>query len=296
MSTHGARPGGETRRPAAFAILSILLLAVALSGCQVDQMRIRFNEAEQGTVTATVSGEIPEANRANYKSSLIYRRLNAIGEQLTTACNVRHLLYGRENRAQLDLRAAFSDVDQLNSLLSCGALQYREPSAEFERHDGFFWDTFIVRFAISLDSRRCEASETCEPPGFPRLLLLTVPGKIRAINGDSRLVGMTEAHRKLDDNTVRIAVTPVADYRAANAGYFSGRRDNVRRDALRFEIVSRRANFDLNTIISVIGVIFGSGFLIQLSRMFLFPKPEDKPRRARSRRARSAPSGEPDAG
>jgi hypothetical protein len=292
------------KRLSALPLMLALFVAAGLAGCrsQVDELRMRINDAEEGTFSGAVSGEIWQNEQDDPEHSDVYMELNTLSENMTR-CNVTHLLYEREGRERLDVRAAFTDIDDLNSILSCAAQQVKEPSVEFERHDGFFWNTFIVRFTANDDSPACADRNDCPPPSaFPRVLLLTVPARVHAIHDRSQIVGVDVRARQVDDNTVRVEVRPQADYRAANLRYFAGRRERTRRDVLKIEVVSRQANYNINTIVSVIGVIFGSGFLIQLSRRYIFHSPAQSadgdaaPPRRRRRAKAKAGAGSPGPG
>ena len=259
--------GGGLRPRIANAALA-LVLVLSILGChsQVDEMRMRIDEAEQGSLTAQVSANVEDADsEEELANSATYQELNDIRGELTTRCNVRNVLYMRETTAYLDLRSAFTDVDDLNSMLRCAAINVREPSVEFERHDGFLRNRFIVRFTISQERRRCAEgpAECAPPPSFPRVLLLTVPGKVHAINNLSRLVGINLASRQIDDDTVRVEVRPAADYRAQNRRHFADRPNAEEMDELKVEIVSRVANYNLGTFLSVIGIIVGSGLFFK---------------------------------
>jgi hypothetical protein len=257
--------------------LTIAALPLILASCRshVDEIRMRIDQSEQGALTAQISGTLTENEMDDPDNSELFEEMNNVGSQLTQGCNVRHVLFTRQNIVRLDLRAGFADADDLNSTLDCAALNIDEPSVEFERHDGFFWNTFIVRFAISERNERCTAMGECVPARvFPSVILLTVPGEVHAFNDLSQLVGINVGYRRIDDDTVRVEIGAARDYRAANLRYFTNRRDDVRRDEVKLEVVSRVANYNLSIIISVIGMVFGSGLLIQASRWALFRRKE----------------------
>jgi hypothetical protein len=275
--------------------VAVAALGLALSSCRagVDEMRMRIDESEQGSLTAQVSADLTdsEIESGDAENTTAYNQLADVGRQLTTKCNVRHLVYPREETVYLDLRAAFSDVDDLNSTLRCAAVNVRRANVEFERHDGFLWNTFVFRFAIAQDRPVCEASGDCAAPrSFPRVVLLTVPGKIHRIGNASALVGIDLAHRAVDDDTARIELRPAANYRAQNRRHFGTRTGPPEVDEVRIEIESRVANFNLSTILSVIGMIFGSGLLIQGSRWLLAKRKQDK-RDAEPAGSSEAPAG-----
>lgn len=259
--------------------LGVAALILILGSChgRFDELRMRVDASEQGALTAQLSQDIP-TNQADLQNSATYSGMNNFAAQLTERCNVRHVLFPRENRLRLDLRAAFTDIDDLNSTLNCSAFIFREPRVEFERTDGFLWNTFVVRFFISEMNGACPATGSCAPSSlFPRVILLTVPGKIHRIENNSTMLGIDVHPVQDDDDTMRVTIAAMPDYRAQNLRYFANRRDRSRRDELRIEVTSRVANFNLSTILSVIGMIFGSGLLIQASRFFLFRPKEAKP-------------------
>lgn len=279
MQSFNARLNSGKSWPRVPAAALSLILVLFMSGCrgQLDEMRMRIDQSEQGSLTAQVSANVTdeEVNDDVIMNGGTYRELNEIGQEMVR-CNIRHVIYGRQRTVFLDLRSAFTDIDDLNSMLRCAVVNAREPRVEFERHDGFLWNRFIFRFAISQDRRPCPAEEDCLGSDFPRVILLTVPGKVHAINNGSRLLGFNLAYHQVDDDTVRVEIAPAADYRAQNLRHFANRRGPEELDEVKLEVVSRVANFNLTTILSVIGMIFGSGLLIQASRWLLF-RPRSKP-------------------
>lgn len=266
-------------RPILLVAFCLLLLSAGLVACvsQVDEIRMKIDKDEKGAlvtlISAPLSGpELPDGEWSllspeELRESTGFREFNEYTEQLSR-CAITNRIYQRQRRVRLDLRAPFEDVDDLNSIFSCGAQVFEEPGVSFERHDGFIRNTYITHFEITQPALRCDGADgDCRDSEtyFPRVLTLTVPGKVDRVNNFSDLVGLTVQSRQVDDDTVRIevALLPAAQYREANLRYFHGRREQLRRDVLRIQIVSKELNYDLGTIVSVFGLIVGSGLFFR---------------------------------
>jgi hypothetical protein len=73
----------------------------------------------------------------------------------------------------------------------------------------------------------------------------------------------------LDDDTVRVQIRELPNRGELVSRQFGQQQEEPRRDTLNVQIRSRESNYNLNTLISVVGVIFGSGLLIQLSKLLM---------------------------
>ena len=167
----GTEPRATLRR-ASLRSLTLLVFSILVCGCysRVDEIRMRIDKQEKGAlvvfVSAPVSTDDPGAGEDEFLSkedlqeSSGYKELNSFIEQLTQ-CAITNRLYQRRTRIKLDLRAPFQDVDDLNSILSCGAQQFERPVVSFERHDGFLWNTYITQFEITQRTGRCGGEDDC---------------------------------------------------------------------------------------------------------------------------------------
>jgi len=276
--------------------LGVLCMAAALSALlascysHVDEIRMRIDKEEKGVVIALVSADLqdPDIDTDELKNDQAYQELEYLQTKVIAPCTISHRLYRRRGKAFLDLRGRFEDADELNSILNCGAQHIEEPSVEFERHDGFFHNRYVTRFSITQMTEACGTPEECDdqPVLFPRVLTLTIPGKVDRIESSGSPLGFDIQTRELDDNSAQVRIREQPNRGALLSRHFRGSTE-PRRDTLTVEIRSFESNYNLNTIISVVGVIFGSGVLIQLSKL-LFSRlrkgsdgPERQPRRPR---------------
>jgi hypothetical protein len=150
MLTGGASRGAFGRLVTVFGAAA---LSAALGACysRVDEIRMRIDKEEKGVVIAIVSAELkdPDVDTDELKNDQAYAELEEIQTKLIAPCAISHRLYRRRGVAHLDLRGRFEDTDELNSILNCGAQHMEEPSVEFERHDGFFHNSYVTSFSIT---------------------------------------------------------------------------------------------------------------------------------------------------
>jgi hypothetical protein len=99
--------------------------------------------------------------------------------------------------------------------------------------------------------------------------MLTIPGKVGEISSSGSPLGFNIRTRQVDDDTVRVEIREQPNRGVLLSRHFSGQSEQPRRDTLNVQIRSLESNYNLNTMISVVGVIFGSGVLIQLSKLLI---------------------------
>lgn len=265
-----------------------LIAATTACNTQIEEIRLRINEDEKGALVAMLSAPTSSNNMQEADISVLtgneleqstgYQTLNQVASHMVR-CKLEGRIYQRRAQMRLDLRGAFEDVEELNSILRCSAQTYEEPSVEFERHEGFFSDNYVTRLSITQLAFRCGTPrEPCRPGTvFPRLITLTIPGRFVSVQNQSEMIGLNVVPRQVDGDTVQFQISPTPDFAARNARYFAQHRTaRTRRDMLRLEISSNKPKYDLGTIISVVGMIFGSGLLLQISRWLLRRREEKR--------------------
>jgi len=166
-------------------------------------------------------------------------------------------LYRRDAVLRLDVRTEFSDTEDINSILNCAAEEVDRPTVEFSMESGYLWNTYHTSFSMQTPMDPCRARTECPPfQMFPERLIISVPGKMVGAQMQFARAGAdrVELRLRMADN---YPVIVGAHMRAHGRDWF---------DVLKVDITSSEFRYDINTILAVLGLIFGSGLLIELMR------------------------------
>lgn len=150
-------------------------------------------------------------------------------------------------------------------MLTCVAEEMDRLNVDFSVDSGYFWNTYKTTFFIRSAARGC-SPEGCVPfQTFPQRFVLSVPGKIEATRNLSNVVGGRIALERVGPDSVELKALPVSNYRAALNRHFRTHGRNGF-DIMKVEVTSSDFRYDINTILAVLGLVFGSGLLIEVLR------------------------------
>jgi hypothetical protein len=257
------------------------MLAVFLGQCRagIDELRLKVSSSGDGAVIARASVTLEQSDLDDMANSSAANEIRGISERVAP-CGVSQRLYQRGRVLRLDVRADFSDSEDLNSMLNCAAAEWDQPTLQFSLERGYFWDRYRTTFSIRRETPRCAGGDSLcdsELNFFPKRLFLSVPGRIDTVANLTNIVGAHVLDHVVGDNVASLELQPMRDYEAANRANFRANAAN-RMDVMKIEVSSYDFRYDLNTIASVLALVFGSGLVFEIFR------------RVSRRRARAAPA------
>lgn len=276
----------------AYAVISSLLI---LSGCsyQLDEIRVFVDENRNGTVVANGHKDIS----ANTDLEEIQKDLSQIRERLED-CQLDVLTRLGRREATLEVSSEFSSPDILRSRIRCALPKWKDVDFSVTLDEGILYDTYATQIVME------RATVSSKNNGdFPKEFYLTVPGRIISHQTDSSLLaGKIDAEEiSRDQISIKVGRGPTleeeedrlfeimerelkefcdTDQKPPNADIqleteqFIGtdqeecikRAEDYHSERLVITIKSQVARFSLEEIIAILGVIFGSGLLIELAR------------------------------
>jgi hypothetical protein len=277
----------------------IFFLGTAAAGCafQTDEMRIHLDDENRGSFAAIGSSErlLVPANELEKSSEF---KLATKTQQQLAACGFRSSVYTKDGKVYVSARMNFQYPHELTSTLVCAPTALSDVQVSVDKREGLLWDTY--RTTIILHEPRLNVTVTRSKDGkkgdknitlgmnnlqeVPILLRVAVPGEVTAIHNYSVVLGGVVRTRKADTANVLINLDfdRTADSRGqkVRTKFLERRvamleRDKVDIDELEdqgvdgfsVEILSIRRNFRLQDILSLLGILFGSGMAVGLAKL-----------------------------
>jgi hypothetical protein len=295
------------RRP-----LAALLASVGLAGCihQVDEMRLRLDQDRHGLFT--ISGSTPFEEVSDGSGNSSSDKKAALFQQKLKACGLTSSLYTKQRKLHVNARMAFATPEELVSAVQCAPTQALALDLNMKRDEGILWTTYTTRLTLAQPLASLGSDHKPQVNGlfdFPRSLVLSVPGTIRSVDDKSGILGMriATATDQAGDVTTRLAPDSAAASKRAALGEQARRRfeqgaltapqvPKVGTDALDLTIVSYERKYQLQHILSLLSIAFGSGILLEvIRRLRRRREPPPPPPASASGAAPSPPGSAPSA-
>lgn len=259
-----------------------MLLLLTSCSHKIDEMRFRFDADRKGTFTASGSTSLSDSDIADIDNSSTAEGVKKFQEKLTD-CGFKTASYVKRPEMKLDVRASFESPEELSSMIGCTPISWKEFDISVERQQGVFYTTFIThlsmrqpRFNVADSGGIISAAKITD---VPRKLYVSVPGSVDDIVNLSSIPGLKIDVQRRDEETVLVEATASEELAKERANQLA----EVQRqwtagivnaaniaeqgtDQLEFKITSHENKFALQDILSVIGIIFGSGLLLELTR------------------------------
>ena len=270
-------------------VVAALLALPCLGSCvlRTDRMRIHFDDERRGSfsLAATVEGG---TKTGDPKSVFDIKKTEAevsIEDKLK-ACGFSALTFRTPGQMHINARASFNYPDELETSLACVPSGWDVVNLELQARRGpvslhLYDDAAARAAAVSINTSNGESSvRVAQIESFPRRLFLTVPGTIKEISSDGTdILGARFAAREYGTEEVRATLDEERDYdalgqrlrtRAQNA-FQAGRLtatnvSTLRRNVYALTVTSYQWKFRLQDLLSILAVLFGSGFVVKLVR------------------------------
>lgn len=261
-----------------------MALSLLLTSCshKIDEMRFRFDADRKGAFTASGSTTLSDTEIADIDNSSTASDVKLFQKKMDD-CGFKTASYVKSNEMKLDVRAAFESPEELSSMIGCAPVSWKEFDISVERQQGVFYTTFIThflmrqpRFHAADESGNVNAANITD---VPRKLYFSVPGSVDDIANLSSIAGLKIDVQRRDEETVFVESTASVEAAKERANQLAevqkkwtagtvnaGNIAEQGTDQLEFKITSHENKFALQDILSVIGIIFGSGLLLELTR------------------------------
>ena len=256
------------------SIRVLLTVPLLLSGCStvVESARIEIAEDLSASGQVLLSTAFPKSE---------YTTLESVTGQFVekaNSCGATTRTYGSKERgrAYVQANASTKNRDELDALARCGAFGHAEPRIRVSVIDSLLWKSYQTQFSM-----RAGAFDLLGK-NFPEQMNITVPGSIKEVSDTSNTLFYRRSVTTEGDNTVNVVIesktlTPEeeASFKAKvckgkvrncelSESDLEALPNDLKYATVNLSIASRKPKYDLQTITTVFGLLFGSGVVLQL--------------------------------
>jgi len=273
-----------------FAVVSGIGLLLCLSSCgtTMDRMRFHFDDERRGSFSLAATAPLGKDDEEEDEKDPFHTKKNPLEQAIEDkmkACGLSGLAFRDEDGDEhINARGSFDYPDELEMSLACIPSGWDVVRVESKRDEGLLRYTYVTtirleepRVTVDFDHDKLVGVNGISK--FPRELSLTVPGTINDVRSDTDILVTDLKAQKYGTQEVRATLTE-----RANAGALadalqnrfqkevaSGRieRSNVAtlpRNVYALTVSSYQWRVGFQDILSIAGVLFGSGFLVQFVR------------------------------
>ena len=290
------------------AALAIGLL-VGLSSCTIttDRMRFHFDDERRGSFSLAAHahlGKSDEDEKENEEDPFHTKKtpLERAIEDKMKACGLSGLTFREKGEEHINARGSFAYPDELETSLACIPSGWDVVRVQSKRDEGLLRYTYVT--TIRFEQPRAEVDFGA--PGnnvdvntidrFPMELSLTVPGTISKVDNDTHILGADFKAEQYGTQEVRAMLTKRANAddlakdlrKKVENEVAAGRIDQAKaadlpRNIYAITVTSYQWRVKFQDILSIAGVLFGSGFALQFISSRL---PAGKRRRQAARNAK----------
>ncbi len=263
-----------------------LIVFFILTSCtaRVNEMSIKTNDDLSGHFmldgSAYLSGKTEEEERKDEN----YLKAEKIRDSLQGCFDDNSLFY-KDHQVFIVINHKFDNSDDLQSRVKCTPSEWKSFKYESKKNSGLFYDEYIINFRIEQDVLKNIAPigqkpfliDNQELRYFPAALKIVMPGNIYSFIDKSALLDGTTSSKIVSDSAFQMKLF-IEDKRPNREKLLQGTMTAINSgripklnyvDYMEFELHSRKWKFDLTIIISIAGIIFGSGLILELAgRLF----------------------------
>ena len=260
-------------------VVQLLIVVSLVASCAtLEKARLRFDADSKGELTFTVWAE---------KSSLKGGR---VAPELLAAiqnCGFNARQNFLADTVVVDAIFEFSSVTALGTNLDCLPTDWLNREVTQTKDVGLIYTTYRITIRLEQKVAMLECDivlhnvlgnpKVCTKglyllpqPFFPLLLTVEVPGKIVSVDNYSEVQG-SKYKTSYEDNRVEITNTYDDSEEDLNDKYEplrellnDGKDVDIPVYRYGFVITSREARFEIGTIATIVGALFGSGVLVQI--------------------------------
>jgi hypothetical protein len=293
------------RRP--LPVVSAIGLLVGLSSCTVvtDRMRFHFDDERRGSFSLAAHARVGKSDndeKENEEDPFHTKKtpLERAIEDKMKACGLSGLVFRVADDEHINARGSFNYPDELEMSLACIPSGWDVVRVQSKRDEGLLRDTYVTTIRleqprVDVDFADDDKVSLNSPDTFPRELSLTVPGTISDVHSDTDILGADFKTEEYGTQEVRAMLTERANADASEnalvakvkkeiaSGLIDGTNvSKLPRNVYAVTVTSYQWRVKFQDILSIAGVLFGSGFLLQFIGSRL---PAGKRRRQAAKRA-----------
>jgi hypothetical protein len=271
-------------------------LLVCLSSCTVttDRMRFHFDDERRGSFSLAATAHLGKP-KGEDEGDIFHSKKLPIEQSIEDkmkACGLSGLTFRADDDEHINARSSFNYPDELETSLACIPSGWDVVRVQSKRDEGLLRYTYVTTIRLEEPRVTVDFSAPSKDVGvnsistFPRELSLTVPGTISDIHSDTDILGAVFKVDKYGTQEVRATLTEGANADAlandlakkVHNAVARGRIDQTNlsrfsRNVYAVTVTSHQWRVRLEDILSIAGVLFGSGFVLQFLRSRL---PGDK--------------------
>jgi len=270
-------------------VVSVIGLLVGLSSCSVttDRMRFHFDDERRGSFSlAAHADHVGKNDEGEEKNDPLHARKDPLEraiEDKMKACGLAGLTFRTEDDVEhINARTSFNYPDELEMSLACIPSGWDVVRVQSKRDEGLLRYTYVttIRFEqpqveVDFDSLVKNVSVNTLDR-FPMELSLTVPGTISKVDNDTHILGADFKAEQYGTQEVRAMLTKRANADDLAKGLQEKIENEVAADRIdqakaadlprnvyAITVTSYQWRVKFQDILSIAGVLFGSGFLLQ---------------------------------
>ena len=282
-------PAAVMHRPG--PVVSGIGLLLCLTSCTVttERMRFHFDDERRGSFSLAASANVGKPDEDEVEKDPFNTKKTPLEqgiEEKMKACGLSGLAFRtKDGREHINARGSFAYPDELETSLACIPSGWDLVRVQSKRDEGLLRYTYVTTIRLEMPRVTVDFASpenNVDINGidtFPRELSLTVPGTISDVSSDTDILGADFKVQDHGTQEVRAMLTQRADARAltddmrkkVNNAVASGRINDTNvstlpRNVYAVTVTSRQWRIHFQDILSIAGVLFGSGFLVQFLR------------------------------
>jgi hypothetical protein len=287
-------------------VLAIGLL-VGLSSCTVttDRMRFHFDDERRGSFSLAAHARVGKSDEDEDENDPFHTKKDPLEQAIEAkmkACGLSGLVFRVRDDEHINARGSFNYPDELEMSLACIPSGWDVVRVQSKRDEGLLRYIYVTTIRLEQPQVDVDFGEPDKHVSlnstdtFPRELSLTVPGTISEVANDTHILGADFKAEPYGTQEVRAMLTDRGDAKALKNALWkkvqeevaAGRIDGtnvskIPRNVYAVTVTSYQWRVKFQDILSIAGVLFGSGFLLQFISSRL---PAGKRRRQAAKRAK----------
>jgi hypothetical protein len=270
-------------------VIAGIVFLPCLSSCTVttDRMRFHFDDERRGSFSIAASVHIGKPKGGD-KGDFFHAKKSPIEQSIEDkmkACGLSGLTFRADEEEHINARASFNYPDELETSLACIPSGWDVVRVQSKRDEGLLRYTYVTTIRLEQPRVTVNFSEPTKDVGiagigtFPRELSVTVPGTISDVRSDTDILGAIFKADNYGTQEVRATLTEAPDSdtltsdleKKVQNAVARGRIDQTNlsrlsRNVYAVTVTSHQWRVHLEDILSIAGVLFGSGFVLQFVR------------------------------
>jgi hypothetical protein len=200
------------------------------------------------------------------------------------ACGAKVNAYGSDEKKRIFVHSIFSfkTRNEMDAIIRCAALTRTKPTIDILTTESLWKKTYKIQIEMLEYFLKSDSS------AFPEKILITLPGKITEINNQSKMRVYNLVHEIAPENRITISLNgantndkkeveddvesilknncPAEDATCREKKH--NELETALSQKLSFTITSEKTKFDFPTLLAIFGLLFGSGIVIQIVKVF----------------------------